>query len=83
MVGGKAHDLLSKTIQDEYITRIESGEYDICIYSPPCATWSRAQWANTEAPLPCRDKDHPWGFPGALAPQRNRADTGNEFIHFT
>ena len=58
-VGGSRHDLLDQTAQDEYLARIESGEFDFVLFSPPCGTWSRAQWANQLGPAPCRNRAHP------------------------
>ena len=83
MVGGKAHNLLSREIQDAFIARVEEGSFDMIIFSPPCATWSRAPWANRNGPLPCRDAKSPWGFTDGWAHDRARADVGNEFVHFT
>ena len=37
------HDLVSPEIQEEWINRVESGEFDALMLSPPCATWSRAR----------------------------------------
>ena len=83
MVGGSEHDLLDRPSQDRYTTRMEAGEFDLGVFSPPCGTWSRANWANDDGPAPCRNRAHPWGLPGQLAHQQRRAGTGNEFIHFT
>ena len=83
MVGGSGHDLLAKAAQDGWIERIDSGEFDAAMWSPPCGTWSRSTWANDDGPPPCRDRAHPWGFPGALPNVQRRAGMGNEFIHFT
>mgnify|MGYP003333509867 CR=1 FL=1 len=82
LVGGSAHDLLDKEAQESYIQQIEEGQIDMQILSPPCGTWSRANWANDLNPRPCRDKDHPWGFPNQKRQQQRRAETGNEFVHF-
>ena len=38
LVGGSAHDLLSKDVQESYIARILEGEFDIIILSPPCGS---------------------------------------------
>ena len=65
-VGGAAHDLLDKEKQEELMGRIEAGEYDLLILSPPCGTWSRAKWSNHAEPSPVRDRQHPWGFASLL-----------------
>ena len=76
MVGGNCHNLLDRAAQDEWIARIESGEFDFVLFSPPCGTWSRANWANSLGPAPCRDRAHPWGIPRQLFAQRRRASQG-------
>ena len=58
-VGGSAHDLLDKDIQEVYMSNIQAGEYDVVILSPPCGSWSRASWANDDGPAPCRDRFSP------------------------
>ena len=73
---------MSREIQAGYISDIESGVFDLIILSPPCGSWSRANWANSLPPQPCRDRGHPWWFPNQLAGQQRRAKMGNEFIHF-
>ena len=83
LVGGASHDLLDKEAQERFIQRIESGDIDVMILSPPCGTWSRANWANDLKPQPCRDRAHPWGFPNQKLSQQKRADMGNEFVHFS
>ena len=82
LVGGTAHDLLDKEAQESYIQQIEEGQIDVQILSPPCGTWSRANWANDLNPKLCRDRSHPWGFPNQKRQQQRRAETGNEFVHF-
>ena len=83
MVGGSSHDLLNQEAQEEYLGRMEGGEFDFVLFSPPCGTWSRANWANNNGPSPCRDRRNPWGLPHQLFRQRRRAKAGNAFIHFT
>ena len=73
LVGGSEHDLLSKEAQDNYIAEVEEGFFDVQILSPPCGTWSRANWADDKPPQPCRDRAHPWGLPNQLQHQQRRA----------
>jgi hypothetical protein len=80
-VGGDEHDLMDKTAQEEWLNQVRGGNFDIVIFSPPCGTWSRANWANDSGPQPCRNRKHPRGLPGQLAHQRKRAQNGNEFVH--
>lgn len=51
------------------------------MFSPPCGTWSRANWANDDGPKPCRNRRHPWGIPHQKVVAQRRADSGNAFIH--
>ena len=82
-VGGSAHNLLDDQVQEDYMSRILEGEYDVVILSPPCGSWSRANWANNDGPAPCRDRDSPWGFKHNRAGQQKRAELGNAFVHFS
>ena len=81
-VGGSDHDLLDRDKQEEWLARIRDGDFDFVILSPPCASWSRSQYANNLKPQPVRSKKHPWGLPGLLKADRRRAETGNTFILF-
>ena len=63
LVGGENHNLKKKEVQDDWIDRIERGDFDVVIHSPPCGSWSRSNWANDAGPQPCRDRKHPWGLP--------------------
>ena len=83
LVGGAAHNLLDKGAQDEFLQRIEEGDFDCVILSPPCGTWSRANFANDRGPQPCRHRMHPWGLPNQQPKQARRAELGNEFVHFS
>ena len=69
--------------QEEWLARVEAGEFDFILNSPPCGSWSRANWANLRGPAPCRNRRNPWGFPNNRKHQRRRAENGNEFVHFT
>ena len=42
LVGGSEHDLLDRTGQEAWLARLEAGEFDVIILSPPCGSWSRA-----------------------------------------
>ena len=46
LVGGKSHDLRAKDIQEGYITDAEGGVCDLAMFSPPCGSLSRANFAN-------------------------------------
>ena len=83
LIGGSAHNLLDAERQNQLIARIEEGYFDLLLLSPPCGSWSRANWRGGRGPKPCRCREHPWGYPNSLAPARRRADQGNEFILFS
>ena len=83
LVGGSEHDLLDGPSQDKWLARLEDGEFDCIMLSPPCGTWSRASWANDDGPKPCRNRKYPWGIPHQKASQQRRAESGNAFIHFS
>ena len=87
--GGSSHDLLDPEVQANLEKKISQGGYDVVVISPPCATWSRANYnpppggrPDPRYPDPCRSKQHPWGFPDSKPATRRRADLGNAFIHF-
>ena len=61
LIGGSEHDLLERETQDQWLARLEDGDFDCIMLSPPCGTWSRANWANDDGPQPCRNRAHPWG----------------------
>ena len=82
-------DLLDADIQSELEARIKDNQFDVVIISPPCSTWSRANYKpppggkpDPRFRKPCRSKQHPWGFPNYLPAGRKRAEQGNAFIHF-
>ena len=83
LVGGEAHDLMSSEVQHDWIDRIERGDFEVQIHSPPCVSWSRPIWANNSRPQQCRDRQHPWGLPGQKPAQQRRAEKGNIFVWFT
>jgi hypothetical protein len=62
LIGGSEHDLLDREKQDQRLARLEDGDFDCIMLSPPCGAWSRANWVNDDGPKPCRNRDYPWGF---------------------
>ena len=81
-VGGSDHDLFDGDAQEQWITRIAAGDFHFVVLSPPCNSWSRCQYANTQKPRPVRSREHPWGKPGLLRSDRKRANDGNAFVLF-
>ena len=82
LIHGKEDDMLDKDSQAKYLEKIESGDFDVQMLSPPSGTWSRGNFSNNAGPKPCRDRQHPWGKPNMPRHQRGRAERGNELIHF-
>ena len=83
LIHRKEDDMLDKDSQEKYLSKIESGYFDVQFLSPPCGSWSRANFSNDLPPQPCRDRQHPWGLPNQNRSQRGRAKRGNEFMHFS
>ena len=65
------------------MARIESADFDCVILSPPCGSWSRANYSDKPGPKPVRSRKYPWGIPHLLAHDQRRAANGNEFVHFS
>ena len=42
LIGGSEHDLLDKETQESWLGRLEAGEFDCVLLSPPCGILSRA-----------------------------------------
>ena len=75
---------LSKTkVRDKYLHLIKQGEFDMIFISPPCATFSRATWANYQGPRPVRSFASPRGLETLTAKERDRAILGNIFADFS
>lgn len=53
------------------------------IVTPPCSTYSRAQFANDQGPYPVRSNVRPRGFPWNSAPRRQKATLGNMMADFS
>ena len=52
LVGGNEHDLMDKATQEEWLGKVRGGDFHIVVFSPPCGSWSRANWANNTGPQP-------------------------------
>ena len=76
------HDLTDPDLRQGYLEDISKGVYDFVIASPPCNTWSRACWANSQGPRPLRPKTHPLGFPWLEGDKKDKADTSNILTFF-
>ena len=56
------HDLSLPKVRQGYLDRIAAKEFDAVLLSPPCASFSRAPWANFRGPRPVRSYDCPRGL---------------------
>lgn len=81
--GGLLHDLSSFKVQQKWIRRLDTHEFDIVLITPPCSSYSRAQYANKFGPCPVRSSAFPLGFPWLSNADRKRADLGNSLVDFT
>ena len=77
-----SHDLLDKTLQEDLIQKLKNSCYQAVIMSPPCATWSRAPWANEFGPKPLRSSVHPLGFPWLEGHKLDKVSKSNAMVEF-
>ena len=55
-------DLSLPKVRNSYLDRIRAKEFDAILLSPPCASFSRATWANFRGPRPVRSYELPRGL---------------------
>ena len=79
---GPQYDLLDEEVQQKLLRRIEAGEFMVVLLSPPCASWSRAPWANRWGPRPLRTALHPWGLPWLEGDKLKKVADSNSMIRF-
>ena len=77
------HDLSLAKVRQSYLNRIAAKEFDAVLLSPPCASFSRAPWANFRGPRPVRSYDCPRGLQTLTPAERDRAILGNIFADFS
>ena len=77
------HDLSLAKVRQGYLNRIAAKEFDAVLLSPPCASFSRAPWANFRGPRPVRSYDCPRGLQTLTPAERDRAILGNIFADFS
>ena len=76
-------DLSLPHVRKSYLDRIAAKEFDAVLLSPPCASFSRATWANFKGPRPVRSYEHPRGLESLTPAERDRAILGNIFADFS
>ena len=72
-----------ESVRTFYISKIERGEFDLVLSSPPCSTFSRAPWANLWGPRPIRSFLFPRGLTTLKWSQRMLAKLGNTLADFS
>ncbi len=77
---GEQFDLLGEDAQETLIHRIRQGEFCAILMSPPCASWSRAPWANPWGPRPLRTAGYPWGLPWLEGWRLEKVSKSNSMI---
>ena len=55
-------DLSLPQVRNSYLDRVRAKEFDAILLSPPCASFSRATWANFRGPRPVRSYELPRGL---------------------
>lgn len=76
-----SHDLSKTKLWNEITNKVERGEYDVAMLSPPCGTFSRARHNRRNyGPHPVRSKDWPWGFPWLGQADAVKVDLANKFV---
>jgi hypothetical protein len=76
------HDLMDTDQQEEYVSGISIGLYQVTVCTPPFNTWTRAVYANRSGPKPIRSAEYPLGFPWLSKDNRAKAEVGNVLVHF-
>ena len=76
-------DLSLPKVRNSYLDRIRAKEFDAILLSPPCASFSRATWANFRGPRPVRSYELPRGLEKLTPVERDRAILGNIFADFS
>ena len=76
-------DLSLPKVRDSYLDRIRAKEFDAILLSPPCASFSRATWANFRGPRPVRSYELPRGLEKLTPVERDRVILGNIFADFS
>ena len=76
-----AGDVLDPTVFNRILADVTKGLYDIAILTPPCSSWSRAQYSNNRGPKPVRSREHPWGFQWLEGEDLLRCNIGNTLVY--
>ena len=77
---GSDSDLSLIAVQEAWMLRLQ--EFNAVVITPPCASYSRAQYANSNGPRPVRSAAYPLGFPWLSGADKSRAELGSNFAVF-
>lgn len=73
IVRSEAHDLSKESVRKNFRDRVQAGEFDAVVITPPCSTWTRVRMANYRGPLLLH---HPWrGTVSASSPSTRHWST--------
>ena len=76
-------DLTKESVRKRILLKLQTGNYQAIILSPPCSTFSRAPWSNRKGPRPVRSYVHHRGLQRLTWSERKKADWGNTLMDFT
>ena len=79
----KRCDFTRQVVQKKWLQRIDNGEFDAVVLTPPCSTYSRAPWANDKGPYPLRSRRYPRGFPWMSFKRKQKACQGTVLAEFS
>ena len=82
LIRGPLQDVLHSELWDSIIKRVNAGEFDVIIWTPPCNPFSRAIW-NDNKVARLRDFDHPMGYPWPAGLNKAKCWATNQFVHKT
>ena len=80
---GASFDLSVQEIRQHYLSKIQRGDYDAVVCTPPCSTYSRVRMANMRGPPPLRSREFPFGFPWLSNKHKKEAELGTMLVDYT
>jgi hypothetical protein len=78
---GPSHDLTIQAVRDTWIHTARQATFKIV--TPPCSSFSRAPWANSNGPSPVKGTARPRGLPWLSTANRAKADLHNTLVDFS
>ena len=78
-----SHDLSARKNQETWRRRTENNEFTAIVISPPCDTFTRVMFSNTNGPAPLRCFDEPRGYSWLMGARLQKAKLGNILTDFT